>query len=102
MQSSSMLQLNQSILRTTLLLADYSESGGDINEFACVTNCCGLHLVLLNMAQSCAKVNLPSFLAYLVVLPDPMKAKPLLQRLELNMLTLHVAIYYMFAYKLQC
>ena len=32
MQSSSMLQLNRAILRTTLLLADYSESGGDINE----------------------------------------------------------------------
>ena len=31
-QSFSMLQLNRAILRTTLLLADYSESGGDINE----------------------------------------------------------------------
>ena len=46
------------------------------------------------MAQSCAKVNLPLFLAYLLALPDPMKAKLLLQGLEPSMLTLHVAIYY--------
>ena len=46
------------------------------------------------MAQSCATVNLPLFLAYLLALPDPMKARPLLQGLEPSMLTLHVAIYY--------
>lgn len=46
------------------------------------------------MAWSCATTNLPLFLAYLLALPDPMMAKTLFQRLEPNMLTLHVAIYY--------
>jgi len=46
------------------------------------------------MAQSCATTDLSLFLAYLLALPDPMMAKPLIQRLEPNMLTLHVAIYY--------
>lgn len=46
------------------------------------------------MAQSCATTDLPLFLAYLLTLPDPMMAKPLIQRLEPNMLILHVAIYY--------
>lgn len=100
---SGTLQLNQAILRTTLLLVDYSQSSGsDVSESESLSDdichiikviCC-LILVLLNMAQSCATTNLPLFLAYLLALPDPMMAKSLIQKLEPNMFTLHVAIYY--------
>ena len=101
-QLSGTLQLNQALLRTTLLLADYSQyCGNDFSESELIsglsyfTNYLLINfIVLLNMAQSCATTNLPLFLAYLLALPDPMLAKPLIQRLEPNMLTLHAAIYY--------
>ena len=53
-----------------------------------------LCVVLLRMAESCATTNLPLLLAYLLSLPDPILAKHLLLKLEPNVLTLHVAIYY--------
>lgn len=96
---SGTLQLNQAILRTTLLLSDYSQPSSDVSESESAVLCythdlLSNFLVLLSMAQSCATTNLPLFLAYLFTLPDPMMAKILFQRFEPTMFTLHVAIYY--------
>ncbi|XP_065910966.1 NBAS subunit of NRZ tethering complex-like isoform X2 [Dysidea avara] len=79
---SDTYQLNQAVLRTSLLLGDCSQPTGDVIE------------VLLRMAESCATTNLPLLLAYLLTLPDPMLAKHLILKLEPNVLNLHVAIYY--------
>ena len=46
-QSSSTLQLNQAILRTTLLLADYSECGSDINESEMMVGLLALQIIAI-------------------------------------------------------
>ena len=46
-QPSGTLQLNQAILRTTLLLADYSECGGDINESEVMIGLLALQIIAI-------------------------------------------------------